>query len=1132
LKPLLHKLVLISFLLIIGAAKTYAATYDWVGTTLTGGVYDWNNKLNWQVGGVAATAVPGAADIVRIAVNAYTNNPTITDARSCASIEFGVFDNFTLTVNGTLTVSGNITQDNDPNFYQYTVLNGTGSVICNNFIIGDNTAPSAATGVVINVSSQVNQLTVNGNITLNAAGNSTADGIEYPYFSLDANKLSLYGQIVTSKFSNPLLEGVGDPAYPGYGLFQMDSFAAATTLELLNANPILTPIPTGFTVDFTNNGAGAGTVIYDAPTGIQSVYTTVTTGLGINNYNYDYLTFAGGSKKVVAGGALTVGMDWTTGGTGAVDLNTNNPTITVSDNWVNSTNITQGSGNITLTNILQNNSNTITLGSGSLSVGGIMQINFGTVAAGSGTLTVAGAFQNNSGVLQCGSGSVIFKGSYTNSKTFTAGTGTVYFSGATQSLLDNGTGTVFNNVIFNGTGTATMNAGTGNFAVASTGILTLVTPAKLVAGTTTAAYLTLKSDANGSATVTAMTGTSTITGEVNVQRYLTGGSAAYRGYRSLTSTVYNATVGSVNVYNFDYIKASVLLTGAAGGGFDKTGNPSLYLYRENQAYSNVAFTIGNNSEVTKINNTPSYNIYVDGTTTISNVSVGNGFLLFFRGDRTTNLANKYTPGTVAESVTLSNTGFLNQGQITVRDWYTPASVNLGYTTTAGNNIVRGFNCVGNPYPSSISWDSYNTASTTTGIYGSNLSSTIYVLDPLSKNYGAYTKGGGVGTHNTTNVIPSGHAFYVVASSTAAMLIFNESAKINTQVTGLNLLLGKPVDFANLQYLRLLLAKDSVNTDDMIVRFSSDATTSYSKELDAPYQQGQGAVSLSSMSSDNVPLAINVRPLPRKAETINLNVNATANGTYRFGMKNLVGVPQLFDIFLIDKQKQDTINLRKDTLYSFDISKSDSTSFGQNRFSLMLGQNQAYAYRLIDFTASKLSPTPTGSHQIQLAWKTQYEGNYTSFTVERSIDSGKTFNIVGSMRASDDGTYSLVDRNAIIGQNIYRLKQVDINDSISYSKLVPVEYSLFSNNQTNNNINVYPNPASSTINLTIAPAITGNKPNFNIKITNAAGVLVKEINSAQPSWRGSVSNLLNGTYIIQVVNTKDQTLVGKTKFVKL
>ncbi|MGN6640183.1 MAG: hypothetical protein ACTHJ8_14840, partial [Mucilaginibacter sp.] len=474
------------------ASRSFGATYDWVGASSTSGVCNWNNKLNWQVGGVAATSVPGATDIVRIGVNAFTNNPTITDAESCASIVLGVYNNLTLTVNGSLTVSGDITQNNDPNYFQTTTLAGTGSITCNNFNLGDNTRPSAATGVVVKVSSQINQLTINGNLTLNATGNTTNDGIDYPFFSLDANKLTLYGQIYTTTYGNPLANGVHIPTYPGLGLFQMDSFTASTTLELLNNNPVVTPITTGFTVDFTNNGSGAGTVIYDAPSGTQIVYTTANTGLGIYNYNYDYITFGGGSTKQINGGALTIGHDLTTGGTGAIDLKTNNPALTISGNWINSTDVTQGSGTIALTGALQNNSGTITFGSG--------------------TFAITGAFQNTGGTVKCGTGNITFKGNYLNKGTFAAGTGMIYFSGTAQTLVDSSaTGTTFKQVTFNG-GTAIMSAGVNNFAVSSTGVLTMISPAVLIAGTSSAAYLTLNSDSTGSATIAPIPVSSSITG--------------------------------------------------------------------------------------------------------------------------------------------------------------------------------------------------------------------------------------------------------------------------------------------------------------------------------------------------------------------------------------------------------------------------------------------------------------------------------------------------------------------------------------------------------------------------------------------------------------------------------------------
>ncbi len=1131
-KAILYRFILIVLLLVVIGGKAYSVTtYDWVGTTATSGVYNWNNKLNWQVAGVAAATIPGPTDIVQIAVNSFTNYPTVTDAESCGSIVFGTFDNFTLTVTGALTVSGNITQKNDANFYQYTVLAGTGTITCGSFTLGDNTQPNSGLGIVNNVSSQVAQLNINGNLTLNSVGNATGDGIVYPYFSLDANKITLTGQIITTTFSGPLSGGVGDPNFPGLGLFQMDTGAAATTLELLSATPVLTPITSGFTIDFTNNGAGTGTVLYDAPLGTQTIYTTGTTGLGINSYNYDYLTFSGASKKTVSGGSLTIGNNWTTGGAGAVDLNTNNPTITVTGNLVNTTNITQGSGNITITNILQNNSNTITLGSGTFTVGNIMQINGGTVSTGSGTLTVSGTYQNIGGTLVCGSGSVIFDGNYTNNSIFTAGTGTVYFSGASQNLVDNSTaGTIFNNVTFNCSGTATITVGIGNFSVSATGVLTMVSPAKLVAGTATTAYLTLNSNATGSATIAAISGTSLITGFVNVQRFITGGSSIYRGYRLLSSPVYASTVSSNNVFSINYLQNSAYLAGSTGvaGGWDKTGNPTIYLYRENLAPGNANFVVGNFRGVNNITASPGYQL--DNEAGTFNIPAGNGYLFFFRGNRSTSLTSKtVSPYATPENTTLTATGVLNQGQVTVHDWYTPASVNLGYTVMAGNTTVRGFNLIGNPYASSIDWDQLNNVTTTTGIYEQGVSNTIYVFDPVSKNYGAYTKGsGGVGTHNTSNILPSGQAFFVQASAATAKLVFNESAKVNTQVTGATLLMGLPVDYAVNQYLRLQLAKDSVNTDDIIVRFKDNAVTTYDPNVDGQYKPGYGAVNLYSRSSDGVPLAISVLPLPKTREIIPLTAQATASGTYQFQLKNIVAIPKIYSIMLTDAYTKDSVNIRESIVYSFSIDKTDTNSYGPNRFKLVISQNPAYNYSLLNFNAVPIE----SARQVQLTWKTANEENYTYFTVERSNDNGNTFNVVGGIQSRGQGSYSLPDKNPTAGLNLYRLKQIDIDNNISYSKVIPVEYSALSNSLVNYNINVYPNPARNVINLAVTNITSTPSNNYNIRITNSSGFVVKDITSGQPSWQGSVSDLLTGTYIIQVVNTKDQTLVGKAKFVKL
>jgi hypothetical protein len=250
------------------------------------------------------------------------------------------------------------------------------------------------------------------------------------------------------------------------------------------------------------------------------------------------------------------------------------------------------------------------------------------------------------------------------------------------------------------------------------------------------------------------------------------------------------------------------------------------------------------------------------------------------------------------------------------------------------------------------------------------------------------------------------------------------------------------------------------------------------------------------------------------------------------MNNIVGIPQLFDIWLMDAYRKDSADMRHNKTYSFNILKSDTNSFGSKRFTLVIRQNMAYAYRLLDFKADKVPPIAiVGATQVQVTWKTENEQNYTNFTVERSTDTGKTFEVLGGMASSAQGTYSFLDKSPVNGQNFYRLKQEDINNNITYSKVVQVLYSDLSNKIIFKNLSVYPNPVSNMINLAIASQ-TNESISYNIKFMNSSGMVVKEVTTPQPSWQGSISFLHPGVYVIRVVNNKNDNLIGETKFVKL
>ncbi|HVS90419.1 MAG TPA: T9SS type A sorting domain-containing protein [Mucilaginibacter sp.] len=920
------------------------------------------------------------------------------------------------------------------------------------------------------------------------------------------------------------------------------------TVDLTTNNPTLT-LNTGSNITFmsfsTTNISWTIPNVSKFISGTGSTFQNGSAALTIPGTTTNGGTFVNGSGALTMTGAFTNTGTFNQSGAGAV---------TASNTTSNSGTYNQaGIGALTFTGALTNSGTVNQTSSGTVACSSTAT-NSGTYNQnGTGTLTFTGATTNtgtindtntgainlnntfnNSGsaaLFKQSAGTINFNNSYTNTGTFraTGGTENLNQSG-TLSLVDNSIawvgssitpasgGTTFFNVNALNGGTVAL-SGSGQFYVASTGTLNMSNNTAL----TTGGILTLVSDVNGAATVTAIPSGCTITGNVDVQRYV----SANRAYRLVSSPVYGGNDGTNNYYGLSYLETNTYLTGD-GGGFDKAGNPTLYLYRENNIPQYTTFFNSNYRGIANITNPAAINMD-DPSYPVVDIPVGSGYLFYFRGSRNqAHLATLTTPGAAATTDTLNAVGTLNTGNITVHDWYTPSSANLGFTTVSLDPTVEGMNLVGNPYASSIDWDQYGS-----GIIVNQVSPFSYKLIPTGAqgagNYDVYQEGTNIGgnkqgTQGTpnANIIASGEGFFVQAMDPTASLTFTEAAKTNTLVTGGSLYMSRMITTTVPQYLRLQLALDTMNTDGIIINFNSGASTVYKPQEDAIYRVGTGKVSLASLSSDNKALAINTEPLSNGL-VIPLKVATTAGGTYTLNMKSISGIPQIYDVWLKDAFTKDSVNMRTTASYSFTINTSDTTTFGSNRFSLVMEEDPALAYKLLSFSGDKVDGKP----QVQLVWKTQNEQNYTDFTIQRSTDNGKTFDVIGSITSSGLGTYSFLDKSpSRHNDNQYRLKQEDISNNVTYSGLVTVRI----DGRMPRNLNLYPNPALSTIYLDIDPK--AGATSYSVRITNSCGTVVKYVVITDTHWQDNVSRLLTGTYLVQVVNDKDNSIIGQAKFVKL
>ncbi len=660
-------------------------------------------------------------------------------------------------------------------------------------------------------------------------------------------------------------------------------------------------------------------------------------------------------------------------------------------------------------------------------------------------------------------------------------------------------------------------------------------------------FLTLKSTQNATASVNALPAGAVIKGTVNAERFFYAGgnpvgNMAYRSYRLISSPVsntnYNYSGGQANpVYNFNFLKANAFITGAANGNFDKTGNPTLYLFREDVNAGNASFTVGNFRGITKIDPASNslgtqsrYNLNNTADTTIQ-LGAGNGVLFFFRGDRSDFTGKTSTPFAAPQDVIFTNSGVLNQGNIPVKIWF-GNNQNLSCTNSAAvaNTGVAGYNLVGNPYAATIDWNTNSVKNTSNpGIIFSSaadIDAKMYVFDPLAKTFNWFdssigANGDNDGNPNVTQYIASGQGFFVRAKNSNATLTFTEAAKVNNQNIQSPVLLGLPKPGTNdLSVIKIQLKLDSANYDYAAIYFNKNWKAANNRDEDAADLDGNGnTVNLSSFSADNVRLAINKTAALTNQETkIALFIKGNS-GQYQLIFPVIANIPKQYTLFLKDKFLQDSVNLNERQSYNFKIDQSNPNTFGDKRFELVFHLPDVKNYRLLSFLGK------VEQKGFLLEWLTQNENNYTSFTVQKSIDDGKTFTAIGTVQADFSGKYIFSDNNPNAGKYVFRLQQDDYFDQITYSN--PVD--LYWNNPDDNKpFTVYPNPADNQINITINKLQKGV---LQSRILNMQGIELSRQNYNTGNWIQPVQNLKPGLYLLELSNLSSNTIIGRKKFIK-
>jgi Secretion system C-terminal sorting domain len=790
-----------------------------------------------------------------------------------------------------------------------------------------------------------------------------------------------------------------------------------------------------------------GTVNYSKSSGTQNFIQTNNDTLSAELKVYSSITISGGGNKMVNIPITANGTIFLSGGTfvtgGYLTLNSsasvvyNNGTITGFDFPTSLNNYTPNSGTTTL--------------SSNLTLTGTLNLGNNTLDIGAHTLTINGDYTTGTGVIKSdGTGSI-----------YIGGTGTLAHAVLVDQTIPGITNRFKNFSINRGTSPSSGNISLGN-SIEVSGKLTLFNGILNTDG-----YLTLVSNALGTARVDSILSSAAISGNVKVQRYIP---AVNRQYRLLSPNTASFT--------FSDLKDNIFVSGVGGAlnGFDPTTSNGATIYTYHESTSGVGRG------------------WKAATNITNSLSPAQGALVYIRGDRTLPSPAWYTQNTAnypltggfpaQNAVTIDYNGSINSGSI---------SPTITYTNT-GIPANDGWNLVGNPYPSQIDWNVLSK---------SNIDSWYYFLDPSTGSFIA---------DNGANYIASGQAFFVQTIGSNPSIIFSENAKVASS----------PVSYFKNEdpEIEFTMVKDSFNADKAWICFNSSAAKGFVRSEDA-LKLSNLSINFGIYVDSNYTLQRSYVPYPNATDTFILSAYG-ASGNYKIQWSSVsVAVTSSKDVYLRDLYTSNLVNMRTNSSYSFSITSNSSTK--GNRFQMIITDPSLLPVTWLSFTAEKINST-----DIILCWETATEKNNSHYIVERSFDNNVFADIglvYGNGNSTSNSAYSFIDKKVIDAQKkafYYRIKQVDLNGNTEHSIVISV-----TNNEQPCSLIFFPNPAHSFITIHSCNALQGN---ISLEVFNFIGAKCISENFSVANGNEIplfISGLVNGVYTLVVTEQlTNKKLVNK------
>lgn len=397
-----------------------------------------------------------------------------------------------------------------------------------------------------------------------------------------------------------------------------------------------------------------------------------------------------------------------------------------------------------------------------------------------------------------------------------------------------------------------------------------------------------------------------ISGNITMERYIDAGAT---NWRFLTSATSGTTLAD---FNDDFITSG--FTGSDFPLWPTAIDPweSIYFYDETQlGEQEIGFT-------------PASNV-------TNAVGIGEG-LWIWCGDTII--------GT--QPFTIDMTGPPNVGDIQLPVTY----------TNSGMPTEDGWSMVGNPYPSTIDWDSPNI--TKTGI-----NNAIYIWNPDLQVFASYV--GGLGINGGSNNIASSQAFWVQTNTSSPSVTVTEACKTTTD--GAFLKAASPITPFKIK------TQNNSGQDEMIIHFNNNATNNFDPAYDAR-KMVSADVNLPNISSVINGVDYSINQIAEQEISIPIKILTGVTGFHTISFENVSAISNNSCVVLEDLFSGISYHLTDTSSYTTFI--YDTTTIA--RFLLHIGASKnitstpisCYGNNDASIVFSKNSTTP-----FDILWKNNH-----------------------------------------------------------------------------------------------------------------------------------------------------------------